>query len=174
VSTVYAKYTEAGKTKRRDALANKTALKIGYFRVSDTFIDLTEDIVDLQNYWIEKPITAHQKIESDRLELDCIVTESESSHNGKSYCLYLDDGTPYIVGIPPNFFNAGVEQQYIIQIEFEGSNSNELEFIHVPLNFEASQEVQDLTLLDTSLSMGLQQIEISRQLGLVKHKIGVK
>ena len=33
---------------------------------------------------------------------------------------------------------------------------------------------QTLSILDTSLSMGLQQIEISRQLGLVKHKIGVK
>lgn len=131
-SIAIAKYTQAGIEKEQQALQNNTTLKIAKFRVSKTVLDLTQTPTpsDLVDYWIEKPITEFKKTSDTRLEITLKILANESTQNGASFALYLEDGTPFIIATPANTQVPRLEQKYILQIDFT-NGANAFDFIYI-------------------------------------------
>ena len=143
--TAIAKYTSRGIEKRRDAIVpGGTPLALSTFKVSSTEIDLSgENVVeDLPNSWIEKPITSYRIIGIDRIEFRLYIPSEEATNEARSFALYLDDGTPLIVGTPPNFYNANIAQEFLVQVEFVQNDAGEFSFVNIEFDFKELTQVE--------------------------------
>ena len=125
------KFTEAGLAYRREALKNGTPIKLKTFKVSKDDIDIDNLPKDLASSWIEKPITYYTPIGNTGLQLDMIVPANEAIEQGKSFGIYLEDGTCYMLGRAVGVFNPNLKQKYKVTIEFVNSDlgSYDLTFI---------------------------------------------
>lgn len=128
------KYTQAGIEARRNALANGTQIKLATFKISNQHIDLTGEstVEDLPSSWITKDITSYRTMGRDRIEFELKILDSEATNEARSYAVYLEDGTPYIVGVPANSLSAFIEQKILIQVQFINSGAAEFSFVDIP------------------------------------------
>ena len=156
-----------------EALANATAsgtsIKPKYFKFSNQnlVLDPNLDKDDISG-WCLHDITLHQTIDEKTVEFVCDVPPDEANDYTRVCGLYLDDGTLFMVAKPPYPFPPSLRQTFKIQMVYE--NATELlDFKYVPF----SEEEQSLSILDTSISLGLQTIENAKEIGLIKSKIGV-
>jgi len=157
-----------------NALANASAsgksVKPKYFKFSnqDLVLDPNLSASDIHG-WRTQNINLYQKVDSKTVEFVCDVIPTEATDYTRVCGLYLDDGTLFMVAKPPYPFPPSLRQTFKIQMIYE--NATELlDFKYVPF----SEEEQSLSILDTSISLGLQTMENATQIGLIKSKIGVK
>jgi len=156
-----------------NALANASAsgksVKPKYFKFSnqDLVLDPNLSASDIHG-WRTQNINLYQKVDSKTVEFVCDVIPTEATDYTRVCGLYLDDGTLFMVAKPPYPFPPSLRQTFKIQMIYE--NATELlDFKYVPF----SEEEQSLSILDTSISLGLQTMENATQIGLIKSKIGV-
>lgn len=145
------KYTPLGLQRRRDALTAGKKIVPKFFRVSNKSIDLSQEINDLPDNWITKDIFGFRAIDNNAVEIELRVEKEEATDEGRSFCIYLDDGTPYIVGTPSNTFNRNIEQRFLITIEFENS-VNELDYRYIE-NLENNNVVRTANDVSNSSNM---------------------
>ena len=124
-----AKYTPAGIKVRRDLLANGQKIVLKSFRISDKEIDLSLEntVDDIPDSWIEKEITSYKTIDDNKILFTLNVKRDEAVLEGRSFALYLDDGTAYIVGVPEAVFNRGMEQTYQVLLKVVNNSAREME-----------------------------------------------
>jgi len=153
-----------------NASATGTSVKPKYFKFSnqDLVLDPNLSAEDIHG-WRTQDINLYQKVDAQTVEFVCDVEPTEASDYAKVCGLYLDDGTLFMVAKPPYPFPPSLRQTFKIQMIYE--NATELlDFKYVSF----SEEEQSLSILDTSISLGLQTMENAKELGLIKSKIGVK
>jgi len=131
------KYTVAGLKARAKAIINEEPIVLKSFKISDVPIDLSGDKVveDIENPWIEKNITSRRFLSVDGeqiAELQLSVLMDEAVKHGRSMAIYLEDGTPYIVGTPPNDYNPNLEQRYLVQIAMVNADFDSYDFKYIP------------------------------------------
>jgi len=127
-------------------------LSLGFPKLLD--LTKTPTPSDLVDYWIEKPITEFKKISDTKLEITLKILANESTQNGASYALYLEDGTPFIIATPANTQVPRLEQKYILQIDFSnGANAFDFTYIENKMGVVDNLETEDPNLALSS-SMG--------------------
>lgn len=117
--------------------------------------------------WITQDITMVTMVENNNVEFTCSVNPNEATDEVKTVAIYLDDGTLFSVSAI-NGIGIGLKQTVKVQIEYENVDGL-MDFVYVPTDYYDLQ----LSILDTSVSLRLQEMENAKQLGLVKNKIGV-
>jgi hypothetical protein len=153
-----------------NASASGTSVKPKYFKFSnqDLVLDPNLSASDI-NGWRTQDISLYQKVDEKTVEFVCDVTPTEAIDYSRVCGLYLDDGTLFMVAKPPYPFPPLLRQTFKIQMVYEDITGL-LDFKYVSF----SEEEQSLSILDTSISIGLQTIENAKEIGLIKNKIGVK
>lgn len=117
--------------------------------------------------WITKDISMVSMVQNSNIEFTCTVSPDEAVEEVKTIAIYLEDGTLFSVSAI-NGIGSGLKQTVKVQIDYENVDGL-MDFVYVPTDYYDLQ----LSILDTSVSLGLQEMENARQLGLVKNKIGV-
>ena len=156
-----------------NALANASAIGISvkpkYFKFSnqDLVIEPNLSASDIVG-WRTQDINLYQKVDDKTVEFVCDVAPTEAADYARVCGLYLDDGTLFMVAKPPYPFPPSLRQTFKIQMVYENATGL-LDFKYVSF----SETEQDLSLLDTSITLGLQTMENAKDIGLIKSKIGV-
>ena len=151
-----------------NAAASGTSVKPKYFVFShqDLVLDPNLSAGDIHG-WRTQDITLYQVLDGGTVEFVCDVPPTEATNYTRVCGLYLEDGTLFMVAKPPFPFPPQLRQTFKIQMVYE--NATELlDFKYVPF----SEEEQSLSILDTSISLGLQAMENAKEIGLIKSKIG--
>lgn len=149
------------------ASASGTSIKPKYFKFSsqDLAISPELDKNDISG-WIMKDISLYQTVDDMTIEFVCDVLPSEATNYAKIAGLYLDDGTLFMVAKPPYPFPPGLRQTFKIQMVYQNI-SGLVDFQYVPWD----EEQQSLSILDTSVTLGMQIMDNAKEIGLVKSKI---
>ncbi len=153
-----------------NAAASGTSVKPKYFKFSnqDLVLDPNLSSKDVEG-WRTQDISLYQKMDEKTVEFVCDITPTNAKDYTRVCGLYLDDGTLFMVARPPFPFPPSLRQTFKIQMVYQNASSL-LDFKYL-----AHQETeQSLSILDTSVSLGLEILENSKELGLIKNKIGVK
>ena len=152
-----------------NASASGTSVKPKYFKFSnqDLVLDPNLSASDITG-WRTQDINLYQTIDDKTVEFVCDVIPTEAIGYARVCGLYLDDGTLFMVAKPPYPFPPQLRQTFKIQMVYENATGL-LDFKYVPF----SEEEQSLSILDTSISLGLQTMENAKEVGLIKSKIGV-
>jgi hypothetical protein len=153
-----------------NASASGTSVKPKYFKFSNQNLVLDPNLgqSDITG-WRTQDINLYQKVDDKTVEFVCDVAPTEASDYARVCGLYLDDGTLFMVAKPPYPFPPSLRQTFKIQMVYENIDGL-LDFKYVSF----SEEEQSLSILDTSISLGLQTMENAKEIGLIKNKIGVK
>lgn len=153
-----------------NASATGTSVKPKYFKFSnqDLVLDPNLSASDLTG-WRTQDINLYQKVDAQTVEFVCDVIPTEAIDYARVCGLYLDDGTLFMVAKPPYPFPPQLRQTFKIQMIYQNIDTL-LDFKY--LSFD--EEEQSLSILDTSISLGLQTMENATQIGLLKNKIGVE
>ena len=153
-----------------NASASGTSVKPKYFMFSnqDLVLDPNLSASDITG-WRTQDINLYQKVDDKTVEFVCYVAPTEARDYARVCGLYLEDGTLFMVAKPPYPFPPSLRQTFKIQMVYENIDGL-LDFKYVSF----SEEEQSLSILDTSISLGLQTMENAKEIGLIKNKIGVK
>ena len=136
-----------------------------YFRVSSRDYDIYPgiDLEDLENVWLQDNISGVFPIDQNTTEFLVDIPPEKASDFGKTFGLYLEDGTLFLVGKPPYPFAPLMRQTFKLQLVW--SNANEIvDFKYIPF-YETEQ---DLSLLDTTSSITLAVFDIQAHLTVLE------
>jgi len=150
-----------------NASASGSSVKPKYFVFSshDLVVDPTLRADDIDG-WITKEISLYQKVDDNTVEFVCDVTPTEAIDYMRFCGLLLEDGTLFQIAKPSFPMPPSMRQTFKIQTAYENA-SELLEFKYVPF----SEEEQSLSILDSSITIGLQTIQNAELDGLIKRKM---
>jgi len=162
--------TIAGKAALANASSNGRSIKPKYFKFSNQDLEINENLNknDIQGF-IQKDISLYRTFDANTVEFTCDVTPDEADDYTRLAGLYLEDGTLFMVAEPPYAFPPELRQTFKIQIVYQNATGL-FDFQYLPYSYEENT----LVMFDVSFTLGLQEIENARQLGLIKNKLGVK
>ena len=148
--------------------ATKLGKKIApkYFKVSSKDYNLYPgiDLKDLSNVWYQDPIAGVFPVDKNQTEFLIDIPPEKATNFGKTFGLYLEDGTLFLVAKPPYPYPPLMRQRFKIQLVW--SNINEaLDFKYIPF-YETEQ---DLAILDLSASLGSRIIKLRKDIELLKN-----
>jgi len=138
-------------------LGKKIAPK--YFKVSSKDYNLYPgiDLKDLSDVWYQAPISGVFPVDKNQTEFLIDIPPEKATNFGKTFGLYLEDGTLFLVAKPPYPYPPLMRQRFKIQLVW--SNINEaLDFKYIPFH----ETEQDLKILST-LFTTFQSIQSLRQ-----------
>lgn len=152
-----------------EASASGRSVKPKYFRFSnqDLVLDPNLSAADIHS-WRTQDIDLYMSIDEKTVEFVCDVIPTEATDYTRLCGLYLEDGTLFMVAKPPYPFPPSLRQTFKIQRVYENIEGL-LDFKYIAF----SETEQSLSILDTSVSLGLQTMENAKEIGLIKSKIGV-
>ena len=156
--------TEASSTGRQ--------VKPAFFNVSDQ--DVSDvypgvDIDDLPGIWLTDSISAYVPVNDSTVQFIIDVPADKATKFGKTFGLYLEDGTLFAVAVPPYPFPPLMRQRFKIQFVWEQIEAV-MNFEDVPFyDFD-----QDMALLDFAATYGEQLLKNSLEIGLLKQYLGGK
>jgi hypothetical protein len=143
-------------------------IKPKYFRFSeqDLVLDPTLSASDIHG-WMTSDISLYHSSGNDVVEFVCDVSPEKATHYTRLCGLYLEDGTLFAIAKPPHPFPPGLRQTFKIQVGYTNA-AKIMNFVYVP----HQETEQDLSLLDTSVSLGTEIIGNSEKIGMIITKIG--
>lgn len=152
------------------ASASGSTIKPRYFKFSSQNLNVDPELDknDISG-WIQKDIGLYNLINNTTIEFVCDVMPDEATHYAKFCGIYLDDGTLFMVAKPPYPFPPGLRQTFKIQMVYQNATGL-VDFQYLPWD----EQEQSLSILDTSVSLGIETMANSEDIGLLKQKIGVK
>jgi len=136
-----------------------------YFKVSSRDYDLYPgiDLQDLSDVWHQGDISGVFPINDNTTEFLIDIPPEKATNFGKTFGLYLEDGTLFLVGKPPYPFAPLMRQTFKMQLVW--LNANEIvDFRYIP--FYAIE--QNLSLLDSLSSLALSLFDIQEHLGILE------
>lgn len=161
--------TEDGINALANASASGTSIKPKYFRLSNQDLVLSKNLTASDiNCWLTQDISMYQKIDNKTVEFICDVTPTQASDYTRICGLFLEDGTLFMVAKPPYPFPPSLRQTIKVQMVYQ--NIEDL------VNFQYisfDEEKQNMSIVHTAVSCGLEIMENAKQIGLIKQKIGV-
>ena len=144
-------------------LGKKIAPK--YFKVSSRDYDLYPgiDLQDLQDVWHQGNISGAFPIDNNTTEFLIDIPPEKAQNFGRTFGLYLEDGTLFLVGKPPYPFAPLMRQTFKMQLVWLNA-SEIIDFRYIPF-YETEQ---DLSLLDSVSSVALSLFNIQEHLILIE------
>ena len=128
-----------------------------YYKVSNQDIQLDPTLTDITGVWKTADISGYIPIDNDTVEFVIDIPPEQATDYGRTFGLYLADGTLFAVAKPPYPFPPALRQTFRVQVRY--SNINQItDFKYIPF-YETEQS---MSILDVPLSLG-DRILIARQ-----------
>jgi len=121
-----------------------------YFKVSDADIgDIYPgiDLHDLPSVWYQADITGYIPVNDSTVQFILDIPQDKATKYGKTFGLYLEDGTLFAVAKPPYPFPPSMRQRFKVQFVWEQIDSV-MNFEDIPF-YEFDQDVVHLDAIST-------------------------
>ena len=146
-----------------DAQATGKSIKPKYYKVSNRDIQLDPTLTDLQGVWKQDNISGYFPIDNDTVEFVIDIPPEQAISYGKTFGLYLEDGTLFAIAKPPYPLPPNLRQTFRVQIKY--SNINQItDFKYIPF-YETEQS---LMTLQTAAVLGDEILSLSKTLTLLE------
>lgn len=126
-----------------DAQATGKSIKPKYYKVSNKDITLDPTLRDISGVWKQANISGYVPIDKDTIEFIIDIPPEEATSYGKTFGLYLEEGTLFAIAKPPYPFPPYLRQTFKVQIRYTNI-SQMTDFQYIPF-YETEQS---LSLLD--------------------------
>ena len=137
--------TENGLKALIEASSVGKQIKPAYFKVSEQDVgDIYPgiNIEDLPAVWYQAPISAYVPVNSSTVQFILDIPQDKATKYGKTFGLYLEDGTLFAVAKPPYPFPPLMRQRFRVQFVWEQIDSV-MNFEDIPF-YEFDQDVVHL------------------------------
>lgn len=146
-----------------DAQATGKSIKPQYYKVSNQDIQLDPTLTDISGVWKQDNISGYIPIDNDTVEFIIDIPPEQAISYGRTFGLYLTDGTLFAIAKPPYPFPPNLRQTFKVQIKY--SNINQItDFQYVPF-YETEQSI---TTMDVSSSLGIMILETVQTLSVLQ------
>ena len=156
--------TIAGLQALQQAISQNRQVKLKSFKVSDQDISLTPTISSLPNVWYSDDISGYFPINQNTVEFLLQVPQERMTNWGRTYGLYLENGTLFAVAKPPYAFPPGAKSIFKVQIAFQNITDH-ISFEYIPF----SETEQDLSLLHTTSTIVTILFELKEEIERLKY-----
>ncbi len=126
-----------------DATRTGRSVKPRYYKVSKNDTNLDPTLTDLSGVWRQADISGYFPISDNTVEFVIDIAPEQAIDYGKTFGLFLDDGTLFMIAKPPYPFPPALRQTLKVQLVYQNVN-NIVNFQYIP--FYETQ--QDLMILD--------------------------
>lgn len=155
--------TDAGLQALINAHAQGTKVKPKYYKVSDQNISLAPSLTDIPNAWRTADIDGYVQVDENTVEFLIVIPTEAASKYGRTFGLFLEDGTLLLVAKPPYPFPPGLRQTFKVQLYFEKADEV-LDFQYIPFDeTEQSLAVYDATTLHDVVAEMQDEINLLHQ-----------
>ncbi len=151
--------TENGLRALIEASSVGKQIKPAYFKVSEQDIgDIYPgtNIADLPSVWYQAPISAYVPVNDSTVQFILDIPQDKATKYGKTFGLYLEDGTLFAVAKPPYPFPPLMRQRFRVQFVWEQIDSV-MNFEDIPF-YEFDQDVVHLDAVST-ISLALFDVQ---------------
>lgn len=128
-----------------DASRTGKNIKPKYYKVSNQDIALDPTMTDLSGTWRQADISGYFPISDNTVEFLIDIAPENAIDYGKTFGLYLEDNTLFMIAKPPYPFPPALRQTLKVQLVYQNVN-NIVNFQYIPF-YETEQ---DLSLLYTT------------------------
>ncbi|WP_456459705.1 phage tail-collar fiber domain-containing protein [Desulfurobacterium sp.] len=142
--------TENGLKALIEASSVGKQIKPAYFKVSEQDIgDIYPgiNIADLPAVWYQAPISAYVPVNDSTVQFILDIPQDKATKYGKTFGLYLEDGTLFAVAKPPYPFPPLMRQRFRVQFVWEQIDAV-MNFEDIPF-YEFDQDVVHLDAVST-------------------------
>ena len=165
-----------------DASSTGKSIRPKFYKVSGNDIALDPTLTDLTGVWKQADISGYFPINNNTVEFLVDIPPEQATGYGKTFGLYLEDGTLFMIAKPPYPFPPQLRQTFKIQLVYNNVN-NLVDFQYLPF-YETEQDFSILavsTYLGEILQEHRQEIEmlkswnasLVKELDLIKAKLGL-
>lgn len=137
-------------------------LPLKYFKVSDKEYDLSRSVTDIDG-WYQNDINAFLPVDDNTIEFVVDVPPEKAKYYGKTFALFLEDGTLFMLAKPPAPFPPLFRQVFRIQFVYENAN-NSFDFKYIP--FSDVEKV--FSALDVLVGKGLETNKIWEKINSIE------
>jgi len=140
-----------------EAQTRNRRIKPQFYRVSNRDIALDPTLTSLPNVWKQGDISGYLPISQNTVEFLIDIPPEEAIDYGRTFGLYLDDGTLFAIAKPPYPFPPMLRQTFRVQISYSNI-ARVIDFQYIPF-LEAEQS---LSILDATTTLA-ERIQILRK-----------
>ncbi len=146
-----------------DAQATGKNIQPKYYKVSNQDIPLDPTLTDIPGVWKQDNISGYIPIDSDTVEFVIDIPPEEATNYGRTFGLYLADGTLFAIAKPPYPFPPNLRQTFRVQVRY--SNINQItDFKYIPF-YETEQS---LSILDATATLGNRILKLRQEVENLK------
>ena len=146
-----------------DASSTGKSIRPKYYKVSNQDITLDPTLTDISGVWKTADISGYFPINDNTVEFLVDIPPEQATSYGKTFGLYLEDGTLFMIAKPPYPFPPQLRQTFKIQLVYNNVN-NLVDFKYLPF-YETEQ---DLAILDVAVTFGERLQVVRQELELLK------
>ena len=132
-----------------DASQTGKSIKPKYYKVSNQDIALDPTLTDLDGVWKQADISGYFPVNDNTVEFLVDIPPEQATDYAKTFGIYLEDGTLFMIAKPPYPFPPALRQTFKIQLVYNNAN-NLIDFQYLPF-YETEQ---DLAILDIAFTFG--------------------
>lgn len=149
-----------------DATQRNRQIKVHSYKASTMDITLDPNISVLPNVWKSGNISGYIPVNQNTVEFIIDIPQEEATNYSRTFGLYLEDGTLFMLAKPPYPFPPYLRQVMKVQLVFQ--NATELiNFQYIPF-YETEQ---DLSILDTTMVLASEILELYTKDTMIEEKI---
>lgn len=149
-----------------DALQRNRQVKVTQYRASTQDINpLDPNMTTMPSVWKTGNISAYIPVNNNTVEFIIDIPQEEATNYTRSFGLYLEDGTLFMLAKPPYPFPPGLRQVMKIQLVFQNATQI-INFQYVPF-YETEQ---DLRVLEATLILSSKMLEVQKDVALLKQR----
>jgi len=128
-----------------EAQTRNRRIKPQFYRVSNRDIALDPTLTSLPGIWKQADISGYLPISPNTVEFLIDIPPEEATDYGRTFGLYLDDGTLFAIAKPPYPFPPMLRQTLRVQISYSNI-AQVIDFQYIPfLEAEQSLSILDAT-----------------------------
>jgi len=115
-----------------DASQTGKSIKPKFYKVSNQDITLDPTLTDISGVWKQADISGYFPVNDNTVEFLVDIPPEEATSYGRTFGLYLEDGTLFMIAKPPYPFPPALRQTFKIQLVYNNAN-NLIDFRHYRL-----------------------------------------
>ncbi len=146
-----------------DASSTGKSIKPKYYKVSNQDLSLDPTLTDISGVWKQADISGYFQVNDNTVEFLVDIPPEQAADYGKTFGLYLEDGTLFMIAKPPYPFPPQLRQTFKIQLIYQQAN-NLIDFQYIPF-YETEQ---DLAIFDVAMTLGERLQTIRSEIELLK------
>jgi len=158
--------TISGLEALQQAISQRRQIKLKSFKVSDQDLSLSPTLTSIPGVWYSADISGYFPINANTVEFLLQIPENLMTKWGRTYGLYLEDGTLFAVAKPPYPFPPGAKSIFKVQISFQNLTEH-VSFEYIPF----SETEQDLSLLHTTATLSQILLETKEEVEKIRYSL---